>query len=257
MTPGNRNSMVSFAQGAVGSASGKTSTPTSAKASGVPTPKSNAATPKHSTSTPKVGLVKKKSAFFEVEADNKNDSKGDKAESTIPSFGPSSMSAKGPAPLNKSASVSAMATGSSKNTTPLSTSVKLSAGAAAPSTTLEGTNSAVNSTTLNTNAAPRMSNRRSSHTKSAPVLAPGGARRRLMSGISEDIGGGSQSTDRVSSPEREKNQNALTREKDKLFKRIKNNKLGHAEAKTVSNFIPLCHSLISTQPHIVSFFTVK
>ena len=245
----NKSSIVSFAQG-TGGASGKTSGGTSAKMSGVSTPKNGAATPKSSATTPKSSavtpkgvLVKKKSAFFESDADNKEDS--NKSAPAGSGFGPSTGSAKGP--MSKSASMSAMAVGSSKNNTP-GTSAKIPPmPSAAETASADGTNTAgtaaSTAASASASAAPVMSSRRSSHSKSAPVLAPGGARRRLLSGISEDFAGGSQATDRISSPERER-LNPHAKEKDKLFKRIKANKLGHAEAKTVS-FTPLfTYSLI-------------
>ncbi len=236
MTPANRNSMVSFAQG---SPSAKTSAGTSTKLSGAPTPKSSAVTPKSTPApTPKAALVKKKSTtFFGADLDDKKDNK---AETVAFNFGPSSTSAKHSAPLSRSASSASMMAGVSSK----SISGKRFTVPAPVNTTLEGSATTTASITPSANGPTPMSARRSSNTRSAPTLTPGGARRRLMSGISEgDVGGGSQSTDRISSPEREKNLNPHAREKDKLFKRIKTNKLGHAEAKTVSYTALYSHDL--------------
>jgi len=238
----NKGSIVSFAQG-TGGTSGKMSSATSAKLSGgntpksgAATPKSTAATPKSSAATPKGVLVKKKSAFFESDADNKDDS--NKSAAAGSGFGPSVSSGKGP--LSKSASMSAMAVDSSKNSTPGTSGKFPPVAPTADNASVDGANTAgtAASTAASASAAPVMSSRRSSHSRSAPVLAPGGARRRLLSGISEDFAGASQATDRISSPERER-LNPHAKEKDKLFKRIKANKLGHAEAKTV-NFVFSC-----------------
>lgn len=82
--------------------------------------------------------------------------------------------------------------------------------------------------------------RRSSHSRTAPALAAGG-RRRILSGISEDLGEhsshASSSIDRMSSPERDKNPHLKANEK--LFKRIKTNKLGGAEPRTVREKLKL------------------
>ena len=224
VTPGNRNSMVSFAQG---SPSGKISANTSAKLSSVATPKSTPAP------TLKAVLVKKKSTtFFGADLDSNKYSKDDKDDAGASNMGPSSTSAKQSAPLMRSASSATMTAGVSSK----SNSAKRFKVPPPVNTTFEGSANTT-SVTPSANGPTPMSTRRSSNTRSAPTLTPGGARRRLMSGISEaDTGVGSQSTDRISSPEREKNLNAHTREKDKLFKRIKTNKLGHAEAKTVRCF---------------------
>lgn len=78
--------------------------------------------------------------------------------------------------------------------------------------------------------------RHASHSKSAPALtstSAGGARRRKPSGVSDDFGehGSSVVSGSQASPERERNPGR--RNDEKLFKRIKNNKLGGAEPRTV------------------------
>jgi hypothetical protein len=78
--------------------------------------------------------------------------------------------------------------------------------------------------------------RNASHSKSAPALtstSAGGARRRKVSGVSDDLGEHSSVvTGSQTSPEKERNPGR--RNDEKLFKRIKTNKLGGAEPRTVS-----------------------
>lgn len=140
------------------------------------------------------------------------------------------------AALNKSASMSAMGSGSEKVMSSGSTKrPSLSASSSSSKLPAQDTFDAEAAFTKPVegeiaNLTTRRGSRRSSHSKSAPVLSTGAGRRRLLSGISEDLGDHSSQAS-MSSPERDKHPHLKANEK--LFKRIKSNKLGGAEPRTV------------------------